>query len=276
MSSSLQLLTPTDIRGALRLANELHSMNAEPQRRRRHLVDGLCKLLEADVGLTLTSSHADGGKANGGSGGDGMAKDGQLSVVTVGWPEASDERSAARHFQDSCHTDPMYERIVEKMARDGQSLATCRRSDFFNATAWAAIPLVKRRREVLKIDECIVSMYAMPRTKTSAWIFLYRRVGDRPAFSRRDRELLHVIHSEMDWLYKPADAPVAHPEMNGLTERERQTLDRLLAGDSEKEAAAALGLSPHTVHVYVKALYRAFNVNTRNELLAKFVRSPGE
>ncbi|HEV7302159.1 MAG TPA: helix-turn-helix transcriptional regulator [Tepidisphaeraceae bacterium] len=76
----------------------------------------------------------------------------------------------------------------------------------------------------------------------------------------------------MDWLYHPnGGASASHPEIDGLTERQRQTLDRLLAGDSEKEAAAALGLSPHTVHVYVKSLYRTFQVNTRNELLAKFI-----
>src|SRR5689334_5355218 len=37
-----------------------------------------------------------------------------------------------------------------------------------------------------------------------------------------------------------------------LSPRMRQTLERLLAGDSEKEIAARLGVSRHTVHVYVK------------------------
>ena len=56
-----------------------------------------------------------------------------------------------------------------------------------------------------------------------------------------------------------------------LSPRVRQTLDRLLAGDSEKEIAANLRLSPHTVHVYVKTLYRRFGVCSRGELLARFV-----
>jgi DNA-binding CsgD family transcriptional regulator len=63
----------------------------------------------------------------------------------------------------------------------------------------------------------------------------------------------------------PADAVVLSPRM-------RQTLERLLAGDSEKEIAARLGLSRHTVHVYVKTLYRRFDVCSRGELLARFVR----
>ena len=57
----------------------------------------------------------------------------------------------------------------------------------------------------------------------------------------------------------------------GLGPRHVQTLDRLLAGDSEKQIAIHLGVSPHTVHVYVKGLYRHFDVNSRGELLARFV-----
>jgi DNA-binding NarL/FixJ family response regulator len=43
----------------------------------------------------------------------------------------------------------------------------------------------------------------------------------------------------------------------------------LSRGRSEKEVAAALRLSPHTVHDHVKALYRHFGVHSRSELLAR-------
>ncbi|WP_206294898.1 helix-turn-helix transcriptional regulator [Humisphaera borealis] len=58
-----------------------------------------------------------------------------------------------------------------------------------------------------------------------------------------------------------------------LSPRMQQTLDRLLKGDSEKQVAAHLGVSPHTVHVYVKAIYRKLGVASRGELLARFVRA---
>jgi DNA-binding CsgD family transcriptional regulator len=51
-----------------------------------------------------------------------------------------------------------------------------------------------------------------------------------------------------------------------------QTLRSLLGGDSEKQVAAKLGLSQHTVHVYVKALYRKYGVSSRGELLAMWVK----
>jgi DNA-binding NarL/FixJ family response regulator len=46
-------------------------------------------------------------------------------------------------------------------------------------------------------------------------------------------------------------------------------LSRLLAGESEKEAARRLGLSRATVHEYVTDLYAHFGVHTRAELLAR-------
>jgi len=57
-----------------------------------------------------------------------------------------------------------------------------------------------------------------------------------------------------------------------LSPRLRQTLQCLLAGDSEKQIAAKLEVSRHTVHVYVKGLYRRFGASSRAELLAKWVR----
>ena len=61
----------------------------------------------------------------------------------------------------------------------------------------------------------------------------------------------------------------------GLSRRLRQTLERLLLGDSEKQVASRLGLSTLTVHGYVKALYQHFGVSSRPELLAYFLRRSG-
>jgi DNA-binding NarL/FixJ family response regulator len=59
--------------------------------------------------------------------------------------------------------------------------------------------------------------------------------------------------------------------MQKLSRRLHQTLTALLQGDSEKQVALHLGLSRHTIHAYVKGLYRHFGVNSRGELLARFV-----
>lgn len=59
------------------------------------------------------------------------------------------------------------------------------------------------------------------------------------------------------------------PPLPHLPPRARQVLDQLLTGKSEKEAARALGLSAHTVHVHVKTLHRRLHVTSRAELLTR-------
>jgi DNA-binding CsgD family transcriptional regulator len=70
----------------------------------------------------------------------------------------------------------------------------------------------------------------------------------------------------------PASPTPAISPGEPLSRRERQTLELLLAGNADKQIAAQLEISRHTVHVYVKSLYKRFGVNSRSELLAKWVK----
>jgi DNA-binding NarL/FixJ family response regulator len=61
-----------------------------------------------------------------------------------------------------------------------------------------------------------------------------------------------------------------HPDLTyGLSKRMIDTLQLLLAGDSEKEVAIKLGLSQHTVHIHVKNIYKRLTVCSRAELMTK-------
>jgi DNA-binding NarL/FixJ family response regulator len=57
-----------------------------------------------------------------------------------------------------------------------------------------------------------------------------------------------------------------------LPPRLGQTLELLLNGASEKQVANQLKLSRHTVHGYVKALYRLYGISSRAELLARHLK----
>lgn len=57
-----------------------------------------------------------------------------------------------------------------------------------------------------------------------------------------------------------------------MAPRLRQTLSMLLEGDAEKEIARKLGISRHTVHVYIKSLHKHFDVSSRSELMALFIK----
>jgi DNA-binding NarL/FixJ family response regulator len=73
----------------------------------------------------------------------------------------------------------------------------------------------------------------------------------------------------------PALPSHADPGFDRLSRRLRETLACLLEGESEKHVASRLGLSQATIHQYVTALYRRFNVGSRAQLLATIMRRTG-
>lgn len=62
-------------------------------------------------------------------------------------------------------------------------------------------------------------------------------------------------------------SPVPH-----LNNREVQCLRRLMLGDSDKEVARALGISPETVRQYVKRARTNYRARTRTQLIAMALR----
>jgi DNA-binding NarL/FixJ family response regulator len=54
--------------------------------------------------------------------------------------------------------------------------------------------------------------------------------------------------------------------------RLRETLELLLSGRDRQEIADAMRLSDHTVHEYVRAIYKHYGVNSRAKLMALWVR----
>lgn len=65
---------------------------------------------------------------------------------------------------------------------------------------------------------------------------------------------------------KSAPAAIPNPE-NRLSARESELLQAFAKGQSYKEAARTLGISPHTVGTHVKSIYRKLEVNSRSEAI---------
>jgi DNA-binding NarL/FixJ family response regulator len=59
------------------------------------------------------------------------------------------------------------------------------------------------------------------------------------------------------------------PELQRLTERERDVLSALSEGQQYKEIADALGVSINTVRKHIKGIYDKLHVNTRSEAVRK-------
>lgn len=65
---------------------------------------------------------------------------------------------------------------------------------------------------------------------------------------------------------------VPRSNSTALPPRLSQVLDRLLRGQSPRQIAFALGISIHTVREHIARLYKRLGVNSREDLMAKFVR----
>ncbi|MBZ5557975.1 MAG: response regulator transcription factor [Acidobacteriia bacterium] len=59
------------------------------------------------------------------------------------------------------------------------------------------------------------------------------------------------------------------PEVESLTDREREVLVALSQGQQYKEVADTLGISINTVRKYIKAIYEKLHVNTRLDAISK-------
>ena len=108
----------------------------------------------------------------------------------------------------------------------------------------------------------VTSFRALPGGRASGFA-LRRAAGDRE-YSEEDRCLLELFHEEIARLEPTHEESAPH-----LSPREREVLQRLLCGASEKAVASEMGLSQHTVHSYAKSIYAAYGVSSRPELLAR-------
>ena len=98
-------------------------------------------------------------------------------------------------------------------------------------------------------------------------------------FTAREREILLLLAQHTAWLAQRPDPlaslarsrPGAAVTIAQLAPRHRSVLELLAAGRSEKQIAAALTISPRTAHKYIEQIYRALQVSSRAELMARFI-----
>jgi DNA-binding CsgD family transcriptional regulator len=121
-------------------------------------------------------------------------------------------------------------------------------------------------RDVLlrfSVNANLLSFYRLGSGAHLEALAFFRHIGRSP-FGDAEVMLLQLFREELEWRYGPGRGSKMAP----LSVRLEQTLTLLMEGMSEKEVAASLGMSPYTVHDYVKALHLRFGVHSRGELLA--------
>jgi DNA-binding CsgD family transcriptional regulator len=151
-----------------------------------------------------------------------------------------------------------------------QAFATYRRDQVMDEAKWWSLSVGKTWR-ASGFDEFLVSLLPCD-SHEFLWISFHRRLG-KPRFTDRDGLIVHSVFSQIEWLRSTNCRTVTPDNLITLSPRERQVLLLLLGGDSQKQVASKLGLSPFTVGDHLKEIYRKLGVVSRAELLSKFISS---
>jgi DNA-binding CsgD family transcriptional regulator len=241
-----------DVRALLKLVGEARDLRDAGDCPRAHALHRLSQLVGAEVGVLF---HGERLRASAPR---------VVDYLDHGW--TPDERRTVLEFYGSRSgtDDPMIGGLLSRRWRE--PLVTMRRSDLVASDTWYASALHNELHRPGRLDDVLLSARFVGSKGVSVLLFK-RAAGDRP-FSPEQREILHLFRGESDWMFRPQSDPL--PDVTEqLTRREQDTLRLLLTGGSEKEIAARLGISPHTVHDYVKRLYRKHGVTSRAALMAQ-------
>ncbi len=236
------------VRNVFRLIGEVREIGGDPRIWRPHMVQRLRKLFSAEI-VVSSEVHA-----------QVTRKPGRLKVIDIGW---------------GCDDDGKVWDIQAE--RDDESPETWRLSagqmpepasgEMGEADGNMSIP-VRPIKRVYGGTSFVLSQYSLPHINAVDQLGLHRAFGDQH-FTPAEHRLIRLFHAELGRLWKRDVLRDAGNPGQQLPPRLSQTLAELLAGRSEKEVAARLDLSRHTIHNYVKALHQRFAVSSRGELLAK-------
>jgi DNA-binding CsgD family transcriptional regulator len=270
----------SDFRAMLRLAGEAGELPPGSRQRRLHLLDGVRRLVGGQSSLMFLL---------GPGAGRGPLTDAPV-FMTASMPAG--QQAAFEHLIR--YNPPPRNPIVPLLLRNPAPLLTQHRRQVAPERTWFHSDFYNEFLRPKGLDDVLYVKVPVPGGRTLALAVL-RGAGDQP-FGDRECRLADLFHEEAGRLYgidapTPADLPIprgpamlqtpgvsdgAAPDgrLAALPPRLRPVLSHLLDGQGEKQVAIQLGLSRHTVHEYVKALYRKLNVSSRGELMAQFVRRP--
>lgn len=247
-----ELVRMDELRAMFRLEGELGELPPGSEAQRAHALRGMCALVGADVGLWVTLGGLRSGNI--------VMKD----AVDVGFAGEHERRTFRGYVagEQQRSEDPALCRVPTRM--EGP-VGTFSRAQLIDDQGWYRSAHVQEFRRAGRVDGFLYGLRIGDDGDSGYGIGMHRAWGRR-AYTERERRLLDVFHRESQRLR--ANLPAASPAA-GLPPRLAQTLRALARGLSEKQVADELGLSPHTIHEYVKALHQRFDVKSRGELLAR-------
>jgi DNA-binding CsgD family transcriptional regulator len=256
-----------EVSTVIRLVREVCDLWDDPAAWRLHLLQGACELIDGHVGIILEDDQ---------SAARGFF--GNLCVTSiVGLPTAMRGLVQPAISQlDQRMYDDISENVMagvgsmwDQMQRQGW--VTMAGNQLADEVSYHASPFYQNFRKEIDCDDFVVSIRVVDLPQRPEAIMIDRPHG-AAAFGPREVALVKLLHDEIAPLVGVRLATEAHLCRDGLSKRLRETLSLLLEGYSEKQVASELTLATRTIHDYVSMLYEHFQVSSRAELLAYFIR----
>jgi DNA-binding CsgD family transcriptional regulator len=245
------LVREGDVGALLRLVGEVTELPADTIVRRTHVLNGLLSLVGGRSAVAVEMALPDEGP---------FARAG--TVINVNYGSEAEARYSEWFL---VHNDPADPALPEFLAARGRTITMVRRVDDRSYYRSAHFDVVRRPFD---IDHSLYCRLTLP-DGTDLSVGIQRCPGDAE-FGEREKAMVHLLHTNAPHAYYVKEP--ARPELDRLAPRLRPVLRYLMHGDAEKEVAAKLRLSRHTVHRYAQAIYREVDVHSRGELMAKYAR----
>jgi len=244
------LVRGEQLRKTLTLIHEAREV-APGSEQRLHLARGF----ERIVGAAMTSIGVYGDF--------GPNRRGRIDENTTTTPLATGKIWAAFERRGTSFSPSLRALAIQS---EGERPVAARRRDLLRDQEWYGSEYFTDYYGPCGFDDYVKTLWPLGRGRVVT-ISANRQARDRP-FTEEDRNLLGVFQEQCVRL-EAAQAP--EPDGPRLTRRQREVLDALLRGASEKEVAWDLKISRETVHTHVKSIYLAYGARSRGELLARFV-----
>jgi DNA-binding CsgD family transcriptional regulator len=233
------------VRALLRLVGEVREISASGEDPASHVAHALPRLAGADAGGVVFGPNLTGTGEN-------------LTRLLISGFSETDRVAAERFYASGNGTVHDLAAGATNRMLSATTLVVERRRRLVDDDSWYRSDFVDGHRRGWGLDDSIYGGFV---TASGSFTGLgcFRAWGSRP-FDDIDLAVTRLFWEESAAELVAVRAP--------LSPRQRETLRMLLAGQAPKEIACALDLSPNTVHDYVRAVYRAFGVHSRAELMA--------
>ena len=250
-----------DAKAIVRLLGQIAGADIPLVNRKRLLMDGLMRLTKADGWFWSLTQFV-----------EGQIRPVLIWMIHGGWSDVQiTGYIKSMHASGAQPEDGPIGRELESWKH-----ITRTRQQLISDEQWYSNPIVREGRLNLGLDHYVYSIYPMTigANRVLSFMGLYRNVGGDP-FSDRDRRIMHIVASEIDWLHH-AGVPEDHgTSIPLLPPRRRMVLNLLLEGHDRKSIAQLLGITPNTAKQHIKAVYELYRVTSQVELICRFRRGDG-